>query len=147
MKLITVIHGPNLNLLGTRETNHYGTKTLDAINKDVQRAFAKRATLRFFQSNHEGAIIDSIHNAHDSQGIVINPGAYTHTSYAIRDALTAVNRPTIEVHISNVHAREAFRRHSVISEICVGVIVGLGAYGYHAAVEALLLRASELAPH
>ncbi len=140
MTNITVIHGPNLNLLGTREPHHYGTKTLDAINKDLRAAFSHKTELRFFQSNHEGAIIDAIHESVDAQGIVINAGAYTHTSYAIRDALAAVVVPVIEVHLSNVFARESFRRCSVISDVCMGVISGLGAFGYHAAIEALLLK-------
>lgn len=140
MTKITVIHGPNLNLLGSRETEHYGTETLDAINHNLQKTFTSRAQLSFFQSNHEGALIDAIHAAIGSRGIVINPAAFTHTSYAIRDALVGVGIPAIEVHISNVHAREAFRHNSLVSEVCVGVIAGLGAYGYHAAVEALLRR-------
>jgi 3-dehydroquinate dehydratase-2 len=141
MTNITVINGPNLNLLGTREPHHYGTKTLDAINGELSDHFAGKAELRFFQSNHEGAIIDAIHESAHAQGIIINAGAYTHTSYAIRDALAAVILPVIEVHLSNVHARESFRRHSVISEVCTGVIAGLGAFGYRAAIEALLLKA------
>ncbi len=140
MTQISVIHGPNLNLVGKSETRYYGTKDLEAINKEIADAFAGKVSFSFFQSNHEGGIIDKIHETANCAGIVINPGAYTHTSYAIRDALTAVETPAIEVHISNVYARESFRHHSVISEVCVGVIAGLGSLGYHAAVDALLQR-------
>lgn len=138
MTNIAVINGPNLNLLGKREVQFYGSKDLNSINQDLVTAFSNKANLTFFQSNHEGAIIDKIHEAANVAGIVINPAALTHTSVAIRDAIVAVGIPVIEVHISNIYARESFRRQSVISEVCTGVISGLGAYGYHLAIEALL---------
>lgn len=135
---IAIINGPNLNLLGSRETHHYGVKTLEDITTELTNIFEHRALLHFFQSNHEGALIDHIQAQHSKVGIIINPGAFTHTSIGIRDALLAVSRPTIEVHVSNIFAREQFRKHSFISDVCLGVISGLGAYGYRAAVEALL---------
>lgn len=138
MKRIAIINGPNLNMLGKRETQFYGKKSLETISKELAKAFSDRAKLEFFQSNHEGGIIDQIHKSESLHGIVINPAAYTHTSYAIRDAIVAVGLPTVEVHISNVFAREPFRRHSLISEVCQGVIAGFGHLGYHLAVEALL---------
>ncbi len=138
MTQILVINGPNLNLLGRRETHHYGNKDLTSINADLEAAFTNRAELSFFQSNHEGAIIDRIHEASHVAGIVINAGAYSHTSYAIRDALIATCIPAMEVHISNIYARDNFRRHSVLSDVCLGVVAGLGAFGYQAAIEALL---------
>ncbi|PWZ01903.1 putative 3-dehydroquinate dehydratase [Testicularia cyperi] len=134
---ILVINGPNLNLLGTREPEKYGSATLS----DVEGSGREQCTslgLGFdaFQSNHEGAIVDRIHAARldGTKGIVINAGAYTHTSVAIRDALAGVSIPFVEVHITNVHARESFRHHSYISDIATGVIVGLGVHGYTAAI-------------
>jgi len=137
---IAVVNGPNLNLLGSRETHHYGTETLDAINRELLSAFKDRVKLEFFQSNHEGAIIDFLQALKNCGGIVINPGAFTHTSVAIRDALLAINLPTIEVHLSNVFRREEFRKTSFVSDIALGVISGLGARGYHFALLALLDR-------
>lgn len=139
---ILVIHGPNLNLLGTREPEHYGSVTLADINVALAR-MAENAGVDFeaFQSNHEGALIERIHAARGEQGvraIIINPAAYTHTSVALRDALAAVAIPFIEVHLSNVHARESFRHHSYFSDLAVGVICGLGHQGYLAALEYLL---------
>jgi 3-dehydroquinate dehydratase-2 len=136
-KNILLINGPNLNLLGTREPAVYGSETLDDIERAAQaQAVAAGVRLNCFQSNHEGALIDRIHLARNDgvDAIVINPGGLTHTSVALRDALSAVAIPFIEVHISNVHRREAFRQHSYLSEIAVGVICGLGTEGYRAAI-------------
>lgn len=132
MKKILVIHGPNLNLLGEREPNVYGKDTLESINNEIISA-AKSMDIecKTFQSNHEGAIIDEIQNArNDFFGIIINPGAYTHYSYAIRDAIAGVNLPCIEVHLSNIHRREEFRSKSVIAPVCKGQICGFGKIGY-----------------
>ena len=141
MPRILVLHGPNLNLLGTREPQHYGADTLDAINaRLVARAAASGVACDTFQSNAEYRLIERIHDARtDGTGfIVINPAAYTHTSVALRDALAAVAIPFVEVHLSNVHARESFRHHSYFSDLAVGVICGLGHQGYLAALEFLL---------
>jgi 3-dehydroquinate dehydratase II len=130
---ILVIHGPNLNLLGKREPDVYGRLTLDDINHQlIQQAQESSIQLETFQSNWEGAIVDRIHQAQVDgiQFIIINPAALTHTSVAVRDALLGVAIPFIEVHLSNVHAREAFRHHSYLSDKAVGVICGLGAQGY-----------------
>ena len=134
-----VIHGPNLNLLGMREPAVYGQLTLDEINARLSEwAAAVNAELRCVQSNSEGGLIDALHEARTwAEGVVINPGAYTHTSYAIRDAIAAIGLPTIEVHISNVHAREEFRHTSVVAPVCRGQIVGLGWRGYLLALQAL----------
>ncbi|HLR13477.1 MAG TPA: type II 3-dehydroquinate dehydratase [Burkholderiaceae bacterium] len=134
---ILVLHGPNLNLLGTREPDIYGSTTLADINRDLE-SLAQRhnASCVAFQSNHEGALVDRIQAAaHDGTDfIIINAGAYTHTSIAIRDALAAVAIPFIEVHLSNVHSRESFRHQSFLSDIASGVVLGLGASGYEAAL-------------
>ena len=138
MKAILVLHGPNLNLLGTREPAVYGSTTLDEINQSlVLFAENKGANLVCLQSNSESVLIDRIHQARTdgTEFIVINPAAFTHTSVAVRDALAAVAIPFIEVHLSNVHAREAFRRESFFSDLAVGVICGLGASGYEYAVQ------------
>lgn len=137
---ILVIHGPNLNLLGTREPEVYGRTTLDEINADLSTA-AKEwgAELDFFQSNHEGALIDRIHEAASwADGLLINPGGLAHTSVALRDALSAVSLPVVEVHVSNIFAREEFREHSFVSGVAVGVISGLGPLGYRLALQGLL---------
>jgi 3-dehydroquinate dehydratase-2 len=135
---ILVIHGPNLNLLGTREPEIYGAETLDAINKRLSAA-ARRAGMQIsvFQSNAEGSLVDRVQQARDEsvEFIVINPAAYTHTSVALRDALSAVQIPFIEIHLSNVHAREPFRRHSYFSDVALGVICGLGSGGYDTALD------------
>ena len=135
---ILVIHGPNLNLLGKREPEVYGYLTLDDINqKLISQAQNASISLDTFQSNWEGAIVDRIHQAQQEgiQFIIINPAALTHTSVAVRDALLGVAIPFVEVHLSNVHAREAFRHHSYLSDKAVGVICGLGAKGYAAALD------------
>lgn len=134
---ILVIHGPNLNLLGQREPHIYGSQTLDDINQHLRHVAADLGgTCSTYQSNSEGALVDRIHQARHEQidYIVINAGAYTHTSVAIRDALAGVAIPFIEVHLSNVHQRETFRHHSYLSDLAKGVIVRLGAYGYEAAL-------------
>ncbi len=137
---VSVIHGPNLNLLGQREAEFYGRESFDDINRRIKQYGQDRGIeVRIFQSNHEGEIIDAIQDARTwADAIVINPAAYTHYSYAIRDALTAARLPAIEVHLSNVHAREEFRRHSVISPVVVGQIVGMGPFGYLLALDAVL---------
>lgn len=137
MATILVLHGPNLNLLGTREPEIYGTETLDDVNARLTAlAGEHNVTLDVLQSNAEHILIDRIHQAREDQTkfIIINPGAFTHTSVAIRDALLGVSIPFIEVHLSNVHAREAFRKHSYFSDIAKGVICGLGSKGYDAAL-------------
>ncbi|MCX7194140.1 MAG: type II 3-dehydroquinate dehydratase [Proteobacteria bacterium] len=138
MKAILVLHGPNLNLLGTREPEVYGSTTLEEINAVLAALASKNgADLSCFQSNSEAALIERIHQARTdgTQFVVINPAAFTHTSVALRDALAAVAIPFIEIHLSNVHAREAFRRESFFSDLAVGVICGLGAKGYEFAVQ------------
>ncbi len=134
---VLVLHGPNLNLLGSREPEVYGAQTLAQIDAELSAIAADAgAVLSSFQSNHEGALVDRIQAARTdgTQFILINPAAYTHTSVAIRDALAAVALPFIEVHLSNIHRREAFRQHSYMSELAVGVICGLGANGYRLAL-------------
>lgn len=134
---VLVLHGPNLNLLGTREPEVYGAQTLAQIDAELSAIAADAgAALVSFQSNHEGALVDRIQAARSdgTSVIIINPAAYTHTSVAIRDALAAVALPFIEVHLSNIHRREAFRHHSYMSELAVGVICGLGANGYRLAL-------------
>lgn len=138
MKNLLVLHGPNLNLLGSREPEVYGRITLDEINEKLQQiAHANGANLQYFQSNAEGALVDRVQQARQDgiDFIIINPAAYTHTSVALRDALAAVAIPFIEIHISNVFAREAFRKESYFSDLAVGVISGLGATGYELAVQ------------
>lgn len=137
--ILLVLHGPNLNLLGKREPGVYGATTLSQINDLLQReADALGFELKILQSNHEGVLVDAIHDAMSRcQGILINPGAYTHTSVALRDAIAAVDLPTVEVHLSNIHRREAFRHHSYIAPVAVGQISGFGAYSYILGLQAL----------
>jgi len=138
MKNLLVLHGPNLNLLGSREPEVYGRVTLDEINARLAKlAKTQGATLSCFQSNAEAALVERIQQAHadGTQFIIINPAAFTHTSVALRDALAAVGIPFIEVHLSNVFAREAFRKESFFSDLAIGVISGLGAAGYEFAVQ------------
>jgi 3-dehydroquinate dehydratase-2 len=148
MARVLLLNGPNLNLLGTREPSVYGTDTLDAIEK--RAAVVARETgheLVSFQSNAEHELIERIHRARGEavDFVIINPGAFTHTSIALRDALLGTALPFIEVHLSNTHAREAFRRHSYFSDIAVGVICGLGAYGYEVAIRAAAQRLARAA--
>ncbi|MCH6562401.1 MAG: type II 3-dehydroquinate dehydratase [Myxococcales bacterium] len=139
---ILVLHGPNLNLLGEREPEVYGRTTLAEIDTRLREIAAENGvSLESFQSNHEGALVDRIQAARGAyQGIVINPGGFTHTSVALRDALVASGLPIVEVHLSNIHAREPFRRTSLVSDIVVGQITGLGPIGYELALLALLDR-------
>jgi len=133
-----IVHGPNLNLLGSREVPVYGTLTLEAVNQEITAWCSLRhIDVSILQSNHEGQIIDALHAARETVDfIVINPGALTHYSYAIRDAIAAIEKPVIEVHLSNIHGREEFRRTSVIAPVCNGQISGLGYYCYILALEA-----------
>jgi 3-dehydroquinate dehydratase-2 len=139
IKKILVIHGPNLNLLGEREPGVYGNTGIDVLNKNIiERSKEQGMQCEIFQSNHEGAIIDKLHNARLSfDGVIINAGAYTHYSYAIRDAIAAIKIPCIEVHISNVFARDEFRSNSVIAPVCKGSISGFGLGSYYLAIQAL----------
>ena len=146
MAQILVLHGPNLNLLGTREPEVYGTTTLADIDRTLtQQAGAAGHRLQHFQSNAEHELIGRIHaaKAEKVDFILINPGAFTHTSIALRDALIGVDIPFIELHLSNVHAREAFRRHSYLSDVAVGVICGFGAQSYELALQAALARVAK----
>ena len=139
MKEIAIINGPNLNLLGVREPSVYGSRSMQEYFEELKKHFEGRASLSYFQSNCEGAIIDEIHSrGFSAHGIVLNAGAYTHYSIAIADAIRAVTAPVVEVHISNVHQREEFRSHSVLSAACKGVILGFGLDSYRLAIEALL---------
>ena len=134
---ILIINGPNLNMLGARRPDVYGYKSLDEVNAYIKDYF-KKVTVSFFQSNEEGTIIEQIQQLPGKyDGLVINPGAFTHYSYAIRDAIESINLPVVEIHISNIAARESFRQKSVISDVCAGTISGFGIYGYILAVQSL----------
>lgn len=139
-----ILHGPNLNLLGSREPQHYGALTMNEINQKLEELARELGVgLRFYQSNHEGALIDTLQDARTwANGVVFNPGGYTHTSVAIRDSISAIRIPVIEVHLSNVHAREDFRRHSLVSPVCAGTISGLGWQSYTLALRALAVLSS-----
>ena len=139
MNAVLVMHGPNLNLLGSREPEYYGRMTLEEIDQRLLDLGSElNIEVRTFQSNHEGALIDKLHAARAwAAGIIINPGGYTTTSVALRDALSALGLPAIEVHLSNVHAREEFRRHSMIAPVCLGSVAGLGWRSYTLALRAL----------
>ena len=135
-----MIHGPNLRLLGRREPEVYGTDTLDDVNSALASLAAELGVeLESFQSNHEGELLDFVEEAAPRVGgFLINPGAFTHYSYALRDAISATELPVVEVHLSNVHAREEFRRHSVLTAVCVGVVAGFGRDSYRLALQAIL---------
>lgn len=139
MNAVLVMHGPNLNLLGSREPEYYGRMTLEEIDQRLLDLGSElNIEVRTFQSNYEGALIDTLHEARVwAAGIIINPGGYTTTSVALRDALSALGLPAIEVHLSNVHAREEFRRHSMIAPVCLGSVAGLGWRSYTLALRAL----------
>jgi 3-dehydroquinate dehydratase-2 len=147
---VLVLHGPNLNLLGSREPKHYGLATLDDINRAlVSRGENTGVQIDTFQHNHEGALIERVHQASRDHVdfIIINPAGYTHTSVALRDALAATAIPFVEVHLSNIYARETFRHHSYFSDLAVGVVSGLGAHGYELALEYALRHLQNRTPH
>ena len=145
MTNILVLHGPNLNLLGTRQPEVYGKMTLDNINQELTKfATQQNVELRIQQSNHEGDLIDAIHVGRNwADGILFNPGAFTHYSYALRDAIASVELPAVEAHLSNIHAREEFRHNSVIAPVCVGQICGFGWHSYLWGLQALLQHLKE----
>jgi 3-dehydroquinate dehydratase-2 len=148
VQTVLLINGPNLNLLGQREPETYGHQTLASLEKDLTaHAASRQITLQCLQSNHEGVLIDHLHSAGRSAAFaIINPGALTHTSIALRDAFLAVRLPFIEVHLSNIHAREPFRHHSYLADIAAGQIMGLGAIGYRLALDAVADRLDAGAP-
>lgn len=143
MKKILVVHGPNLNLLGEREPEVYGSQTLEELNDQIRRFCEERGLeVKFFQSNHEGEIIDFLHRERRwADGVVINPAAFTHYSYAIRDALEAIGLPAVEVHLSDIYKRETFRRISVIAPVCIAQVSGKGCQSYLEGIERLLAEA------
>jgi 3-dehydroquinate dehydratase-2 len=144
---IVVIQGPNLNMLGIREQHIYGPMKLEEIHEQM-KSFAdeNKMEIEFFQSNLEGEIVDRIQECMgDADGVIINPAAYSHTSIAIRDAISAVELPVIEVHLSNIHAREEFRRHTMTGEVCASVIAGMGPFGYHLGLIGLIQILNEIA--
>ncbi len=139
MRKILVIHGPNMNLLGEREPEIYGRTTLDELNEILEDAADAKAKLIFFQSNHEGALIDCLHNHRKTvDAVVINPGGFTHTSVALRDAISAVNLPTVEVHLTDIYKREDFRKVSIIKGVCLAQFVGEGTQSYVNALKMIL---------
>lgn len=139
MNLITVLHGPNLNLLGQREPALYGSATLAEINEALSRQGAAQGyQIRCYQENCEGRLVNRLHEAAASAGVVINAAAYTHTSVALRDALLAIDRPAVEVHLSNIYKREPFRHRSLLADVCVGIVAGFGAASYGLALEGLI---------
>ena len=141
MNRVLIINGPNLNLLGVREPGIYGNSSMESYLETLREIYRNSCEIEYFQSNHEGAIIDKLHEVgfdESLNGIILNAGAYTHTSLAIADAIAAIKVPVVEVHISNVHAREQVRHHSMISSVCCGVIAGFGMNSYRLAIEALL---------
>ncbi|MBB5173087.1 type II 3-dehydroquinate dehydratase [Texcoconibacillus texcoconensis] len=142
MDKVLILNGPNLNRLGTREPDVYGRESLEDLKKRLDKFGNKRGvSIRMEQSNHEGELVDLLHTAEeDCQGIVINPAAFTHYSYALRDAIASLSIPTVEVHLSNVHARESFRQTSVTAPVCVGQLSGFGFLGYEMAIDYLLRR-------
>lgn len=141
MNRVLIINGPNLNLLGVREPGIYGNSSMESYLETLREIYRNSCEIEYFQSNHEGEIIDKLHEVgfdESLNGIILNAGAYTHTSLAIADAIAAISVPVVEVHISNVHAREQVRHHSMISGVCRGVIAGFGMNSYRLAIEALL---------
>lgn len=141
MNRVLIINGPNLNLLGVREPGIYGNSSMESYLETLREIYRNSCEIEYFQSNHEGEIIDKLHEVgfdESLNGIILNAGAYTHTSLAIADAISAIQVPVVEVHISNVHAREEVRHHSMISGVCRGVIAGFGMNSYRLAIEALL---------
>ena len=143
MNRVLIINGPNLNLLGVREPGIYGNSSMESYLETLREIYRNSCEIEYFQSNHEGDIIDKLHQEGFNQqldGIILNAGAYTHTSLAIADAISAIQVPVIEVHISNVHSREEVRHHSMISGVCRGVIAGFGMNSYRLAIEAIMTR-------
>lgn len=141
MKLL-ILNGPNLNRLGAREPDHYGKATLRDIENGLRESFDE-IDFTFQQDNREGALIDALHEAERLDGVIFNAGAYTHTSVALRDAIASIDTPVVEVHLSNIHAREEFRRHSYLAPVCAGQISGFGPHSYHLAVEWFVLEAPD----
>lgn len=146
---VEIINGPNLQRIGRREPEIYGTKTMEVCLEELRTTYSESLRITYFQSHSEGALIERLYQLEDEgvDGIVLNAGAYTHTSLALADALRAISIPTIEVHISNIYAREEIRRHSLLSPVCLGVITGLGLDSYRLAIEALQSRLRAQSPY